>query len=576
MDFTICQENAIYKIEEFLLDKEENIMIIEGSAGTGKSYVITAFQKKRKDLKFIYTAPTHKAVKILRDMTAKNDCRTAENYCMTAENGCMTAENDCMTLHKFFNLNLEYNDDGSQYLVSKGAKFQKNIILVIDEISMISEEIYNIIIEQNKNLKIKIICLGDRCQLPPIYKIDTIDNEEDDEEEKLGSLTIETLSPFFIDKKYMSMLKKVKRTNNKDLKNLYAIFKQYTLDENTNNFKSKLLEFKLLNISSNIRIETCKNHFTEQINKYIEKEKAYIICSRNKTVKEYVKKIKDRLYPNSQYPFNQGENIYITKYFQFDNSISCDCKYGDKPSKFCNQNVFYTSQEYIIKSSKKINLHSDYFDASYDCYEYEINYKLHNDEFLKIRTICDSSIVLFKKKLLIKQNEIKKLLIEKQNRIKKLSRDDKEYAIKKLLIEKEYKVPSMMWRDFNYHKNYFQSPFTSSLAITAYKSQGSTYNYVFVDGSDIEQCRRTTFLKTKELYTAVTRTSKYICIFLELENKYTEIPSNILKCTRCHCWRKHDQFKLNKKNIFVKTCLICSEKALIKRNAELTSRLTEL
>lgn len=526
MEFTICQKNAIYKIEEFLLDEKENIMIIEGSAGTGKTTVITTFQEKRKDLKFIYTAPTHKAVKVLRDMNRKNTC---------------------MTLHKFFNLNLEYKEDGSQYLKSKGVGYlPKNIILVIDEISMISEEIYNIIIEQNKILKIKIICLGDRCQLPPIYKIDTVDNEED-EEENLGSLTIETLSPFFIDKKYMSTLEEVKRTSNEDLKNLYKIFKDYTLDENTNNFKSKLLEFKLLNISPNIRIETCKNHFTEQINKYINMPKAYVICAKNNTVKEYVKNIKDRLYPNSQYPFNEGECIYITKYFQFDNSISCNCTYGDnKKSKFCNQNVFYTSEEYKIKSSNKLTLVSDYFKASYDCYEYEINYELHNGELLKIRTVCESSIVLFKKNILVKQNEIKKFL---KDNIKE--------------------SPSIMWREFNYHKNYFQTPFTSSLAITAYKSQGSTYNYVFVDGSDIEQCRRTTFLKTKELYTAVTRTSKYICIFLELENKYTEIPSNILKCTRCHCWRKHNQFKLNKKGVFVKTCLICSEKALIKRNAEL-------
>ena len=123
-----------------------------------------------------------------------------------------------------------------------------------------------------------------------------------------------------------------------------------------------------------------------------------------------------------------------------------------------------------------------------------------------------------------------------------------------------------MWRELKYYKNYFQSPFTSSIAITAYKSQGSTYDYVFVDGSDIEQCRRTTFLKTKELYTAITRTRKYICIFIELENKYTEIPSNILKCTRCRCWRKHTQFRLNKKGIFVKTCVICADKALVKRN----------
>ena len=387
-NFTICQKNAIYKIQEFLLDKEENIMIIEGSAGTGKTTVITAFQETRKDLNFIYTAPTHKAVKVLRDMNNKNKC---------------------MTLHKFFKLNLEYKEDGSQYLVCKGVGYlPKNLILVIDEISMISEEIYNIIVEENKNLKIKIICLGDRCQLPPIYKIDTIDEDvEDDESVEVDSMTVEKLSPFFIEKKYMSRLEEIKRTDNEDLKKFYAIFKQYTLDENTNNFKSKLFDFKLLNISPNIRIETSKNHFTTEINKHIEKEKAYVICAKNNTVKEYVKNIKDRLYPNSQYPYNEGENIYITKYFQFKNDLNCNCIYGDnKPSKFCNENVFYTSEEHIIKSSNKVNLHSEYFNASYECYEYEINYKLHSGLFLKLRTICDSSIVLFKKNLLVKQNEM--------------------------------------------------------------------------------------------------------------------------------------------------------------------------
>ena len=528
MLFTKCQENAIHTIENFLLDKKEYIMRLEGSAGTGKSTVIIAFEKKYEDLNIIYTAPTHKAVKVLRDMGKKNPKYKKDNY---------------VTLAKFFNLTVEYKHDGTSALMSNGKNYILNdIVLVIDEISMISKDLYDIIIKKIKEYNIKTICLGDRCQLPPIYKIDAVDDEDEEIEQKISSMTVETLSPFFGDFKYSCLLTTIKRTNNKDLKDLYDIFRQYTLDNNTNNFKSNLLEFKKLNISPNIKIETSKNHFTKEINENIEGEDAYVICAKRNTVKEYVESIKKRLYPNSIYPFNIGEKIYITNYFQFDNNEGCDCTFNGKKSLYCNKNVFYTSQEYIIKSCNKVEIKSDYFDATYECYEYEISYELHNGSFLTIRTICESSIDLFKKNIAKKQLEIKKI---KEN--------------------------SKLWKEFFYHKNYVQSPFTSAIAITAYKSQGSTYNYVFVDASDIEQCRRTTFLKTKELYTAVTRTSKYICIYIELEKKYTEIPSNILKCTRCHCWRKHDQFKLNKKGIFVKTCIICSQKAFDKRNSIMLS-----
>jgi hypothetical protein len=526
MFFTDCQENAIHTIEKFLIDEKEYIMRLEGSAGTGKSTVIIKFEEKYEDLNIIYTAPTHKAVKVLRDMGKKNPKYKKQNY---------------LTLQKFFKLKVEYKQDGKTELRKNGnVCIKKDSVLIIDEISMISKDLYDIITKEIIENNIKTICLGDRCQLPPIYKIDAVDDEDEEIEQKVSSMTIETLSPFFGDFKYTCLLKKIKRTENKALKDLYDIFRQYTLDNNTDNFKSNLLQFKKLNISPNIKIETSKNHFTKEINENIEREEAYVICAKRNTVKEYVDSIKKRLYPNSKYPFNEGEKIYITNYFCFDNKLECDCTFNGRKSLYCNKNVFYTSQEYRIKSCNKLRIKSDYFDATYDCYEYEITYILHDLSFLKVRTICDSSIDLFKKNISDKQAKIKKI-----------------------------KDNSKLWAEFYYHKHYVQSPFTSSIAITAYKSQGSTYNYVFVDGSDIEQCRRTTFLKTKELYTAITRTRKYICIFIELENKYTEIPSNILKCTRCRCWKKHNQFRLNKKGIFVKTCIICSEKALLVRTAKL-------
>ena len=547
MIFTNCQENAIINIEKFLKDDNENIFILEGSAGTGKTTVITALQKKKINLKIIYTAPTHKAVKVLKEMGKTNNFYDKDNY---------------KTIHSFFKLNILYKKDGTPYLSSDNAAMKTqlaknncNILLVIDEISMISKDLYEIIVEIIEKMNIKTICLGDRCQLPPIYKIDACDDDDDEndendkKEQKITSLSIEALSPFFLNEfKYSSKLTEIKRTSNDDLKKLYSIFRQYTLDEDTDNFKNSLTIYKKMNISPNIKIVTSKNHFTKEINENIEKDYAFVICAKNNTVKEYVFNIKNLLFPNSLYPYNPGENIYITNYFKFDNAPEkCNCTFNGGSSKFCLKNTFYTSEEYQIVSCEKKTIYSKYLDQSYDCYEYKINYILHDGSFLILRNICENSYTLFKDSLLKMKNKIKK---KGGN--------------------------TGFWKEFYFEKSFLHSPFTSSYAITAYKSQGSTYNYVFVDATDIEECRRTTFLKAKELYTSITRTKKNICIYIQLETKYTELPSNKLRCIRCRCWRNPDQFKLNKKGIFIKTCKICSDKAKLNRITELTSRLTKI
>jgi exodeoxyribonuclease V len=552
MIFTKCQEAALLNIEKFLKDDDEYVFILEGSAGTGKTTVITTFQKKRKDLKVVFTAPTHKAVKVLKNMGKE------------PSNLPFYDKDNYQTLHKFFKLKIEYKQDGSPYLQinkCKNITNVSNLLLVIDEISMIPKDLYNIIIELVKELKIKTICLGDRCQLPPIYKLNACDDDDDDDNldfkaikaieaienkslvlkdeaiKKISSISIEELSSFFIDSfKYYSKLTEIKRTTNEDLKKLYSIFRQYTLDEDTENLKSSLLVFKKMNISSYIKIVTSKNHFVKEVNENIEKKNAYIICSKRNSVKSYVENIKKKLFPESEYPFNVNEPIYITNYFEFSNNDNCSCMFNNRPSLFCNQNKFYTSEEYKIISCNKKPVYSEYFEEVFDCYEFEINYQLHNDTFLIVRKICENSQKLFDDIILKKKKEIKKI-----------------------------KVNSFLWKQFYIEKNYLNSPFTSSFAITAYKSQGSTYDYVFVDGNDIEECRRTTFLKSKELYTAVTRTRKNICIYIELEKDFKEIPNGLTRCIRCRCWRNQTHFKLNKKGFFIKTCVPCCDKAKLKR-----------
>lgn len=530
ISYTSCQESALHMLDSFVLSNE-TVMVLEGFAGTGKTTVITTYEKKiRRDV--VYLAPTHKAVRILKEMAKKNNIHvTSKKF---------------MTIHSFFCMQVEYDKNGKPTFKSNEQRLNynlskyKNPLLIIDEISMISKELYDVIITIAKKNKLKMVCLGDRSQLPPIEKLKCTDNE-DDGEEKEYETCIETLSPFFKDEfKYHTKMNEVKRTSNSDIKELYEIFRHYSLDEDTKKFKQKLSGFKNKNKNSNIKIVTSKNHFTKHINNQIAKENSYVLCARNKTVNDYVISIKKKLFPNSEKPFNEGEKIYFTKYFKFDNSKNCNCYWG-KP-EWCKANHFYTSEEYIITSV--CNKTKSFYGKEYNVYEFELDYQLHDGEFLKVYKIIESELDDFKKHVKHEKAELKKLI---PNMSKKMISD--------------------AWMRFNTEVSSMNAPFVSAYAITAYKAQGSTYNHIFIDAQDIEECRRSTFLKPKELYTSVTRGSKSICIYIELEKEYMEQKGNTdkLKCIRCRCWKDKNKYRTNKKGTVVKTCLDCSEKARLKR-----------
>ena len=536
IDFTNCQEKAILSIDNFLRNDNENIFLLSGAAGTGKTTVVTQYERKRKDYKIIYLAPTHKAKNVLKEMGKK--LKLPNSY------------GKYSTIHSFFCISISYDKKGKARFETNAESFARkyqdkffntNLLIVIDEISMIGNDLYEIIIEYSKHYpQIKIILLGDICQLPPICKIKTQEDEEKEETEEYGEESVEEISKFFKNPpKHSACLFEVKRTADKDIVELNKICRQYTLDENTENFKSRINTFRKTSINPRIKIVTSKNHFTRLINENIEKKSSYVIASRNSTVTDYIKNIRERIYPDCNFPYGVGEKIYFTSYFSFDNNDQCNCIWENRKSMFCNRSNFYTSTEQKIISCREGIETSEYFNVSYKFFEFEIDYKLHTEEFLKVRKIHPDSLKIFNKAVFKKKNEIKNS--EKNN--------------------------TLYWKEFHKNKKLLHSPFTSSIAITAYKAQGSSYQNVFVDADDIENCRRTTFLKSKEIYTAVTRAKNFIYIFIDLEKKLRERPRGITKCCRCRCWRKYSEFKINKKGILIKTCNYCCEKAKIKRDA---------
>jgi exodeoxyribonuclease-5 len=129
--------------------------LIEGYAGTGKTTVITNFCERVKNpSKYILTAPTNKAVKVLREKLKKGL-------------GIKTS-----TIHSFLGLKIQFRKD-KQVLVQDGKGKtpyldQRGMTIIIDECSMIDETLMLFIEDAVKQCDHKVVFIGDPKQLPPI------------------------------------------------------------------------------------------------------------------------------------------------------------------------------------------------------------------------------------------------------------------------------------------------------------------------------------------------------------------------------------------------------------------------
>lgn len=131
--------------------------VLEGPAGTGKSTLVSQLiQMTSQCYSIAVTSPTHKANSVLRGMM--------ENLGMDEVNEKVS------TIHSFLGLKL-VNEKNRQVLKHdptspNSTKFVD--ILIIDECSMISDNLFEHIIDQLYRVRRAVIFVGDSCQLPPV------------------------------------------------------------------------------------------------------------------------------------------------------------------------------------------------------------------------------------------------------------------------------------------------------------------------------------------------------------------------------------------------------------------------
>lgn len=149
------QEEALKQMADFVTNPNKKFFTLKGYAGTGKTTILNILRdyinKKSAFRTIINSSPTHRANAVMLQNGATN----------------------VRTLHSVFGLSPEidletFDAKDTNFIQENQAKIKYGDLLVIDESSMINDELYNFIIDQAKNNNVQVLFVGDPAQLKPV------------------------------------------------------------------------------------------------------------------------------------------------------------------------------------------------------------------------------------------------------------------------------------------------------------------------------------------------------------------------------------------------------------------------
>jgi hypothetical protein len=462
-ELTRDQHIALQELLDFITNpkrKSEKFYLLTGSAGTGKTFLVSyLYSVLKSKYNIAFTASTNKAVNVLQ--------ATYENqHKQHKQQSEKETEVNFYTIHRFMNSNRAIDKNGEAYFkFSEGKRGKTPDIVFVDEISMIP----NILagqIEVIKKYK-KVILIGDKAQLPPVNELE---------------------SSLFSWKINSSNLDEIVRYRN----NIVKL---------ANQLKNLIFNKKNISLAScrgdGVFLYRNNDEWLQQY--YTDTNNSVVLAYTNDRVRYYNDNIRKRvLNITSKNRFEADEKIMFNNFYCAAH-INDD---GDTVNYYTSYqiNIKSCSEDvYIIDTSKILDIMRDdlIFQKQNPTIADAIILKIPNN--IPIYYLVTSGDYLVNnpidfKKLSVELEDLKNEFI----RIKSLFSDTtiREFwdFYYKELIDK--------FADVGY-----------GYSMTVHKSQGSTYNRVFVDMKDIIKRNPKERESYQCLYTAVTRASKEIHIF---------------------------------------------------------------
>ena len=453
-----------------------------GFAGTGKTFTLQRVAQylitKRK--KVCFTAPTHKAVQVLK--------RMATNLGISVE---------CMTIHKLLGLTIERNHDGRQILQSNGNdKSYKYDLVVIDECSMVTGQLMDFVPQRTDT---KFLFTGDPCQLPPV------ENEAPSGEET----PFTKLSPTFTSIALYWSLTDVVRNSG-------AILNYCTNIRNNISQKSlprkQFARSKFEGLSSNEWYKDLIESFTHGSQN---PDEVRALAWSNNRVQALNLMIREAIYGAKAEPYQVGERLVAKDLIEADFD-SCQAKLNDAyeaPKSPYNRNddekwatgstsiLMYSCAECTVQdvTFHEVMLSGEYWKL------WELQVETDLGDVAIVNLVDDSE----KAHVTSYFGKWKKSIIAMPNQT------EIERKTRKMEWARFYQ--QMHWIGVTPKGNSFMRQLQYAFALTVHQSQGSTFNRVFSDESNIFGCQDVT-LRNQLLYVASSRASDGLflhCKFME-------------------------------------------------------------
>lgn len=147
------QNQAINFLCDFVNSKDL-LAVLNGYAGTGKTYLLKHFLNNNYKQVCCVTAPTHKAVRVIENVLGKKG-KTLQSLLGLRMN---------TDLENFNISNPSFDPLGNEYI--KNYK-----LIIIDECSQVNESLFNLIKLKSQQYNTKVLFVGDFCQLPPVKEL---------------------------------------------------------------------------------------------------------------------------------------------------------------------------------------------------------------------------------------------------------------------------------------------------------------------------------------------------------------------------------------------------------------------
>ena len=556
--FTKDQRKAIKNIFKFMGNQKRIAYVLYGYAGTGKTTTIIqliSYLLKKKLINYVcFTAPTNKAVNIMKSKFKNSLTELLGSTEQTHFNNDIETLNkknkiaiNFITIHKLLNYKNDFDSDGEKIFVQgNGSKISSYDLVIIDECSMNQLQLIVSIFEEIKNIQhnsiknIKVLFVGDPAQLPPVNEIKSIIFAKNKDDFKLQyfkeHISEKRLNDDNIKKKMRltqknilnlkhNILTKIVRTKNNNVIRICNDVRKWidngNIKPHIKSFGEGVYIYKL-----NGKYKTKTKWFEEFIKKCKDQNNInnIILTWTNAQTNEYNNVVRHRILNKDELnQYEIGDMLIFKDFYNFEEYRNI------KTNK--NKKKFYTSEQIIIVGIDIVTKKQPNFIAK--CSNkieklqngrHILNKYLQTIQQLNSKTkrkynVCDLSVnrcieyapntIPTMYQLFAIENSSKNDYNDDLLTSSKLIKEFRNYC-SKMYKQQLNRIDDLLIRNLWKQRNkIFIYPFANiswGASISCHRSQGSTYDNVFVDINDIfknpnlEEAKRC-------LYTALTRAS---------------------------------------------------------------------